>query len=73
MGVCRVVIQAGYRGPSSPHTSHTAHRHRLSSELSAPCWGCSLGSQVLGHGVCVCVHMHACAMVCVGDVVYVCE
>ena len=29
MGVCRVVIQAGYRGPSSPHTSHTTHRHRL--------------------------------------------
>ena len=53
MGVCRMVIQAGYRGPRSPHTSRTAYRHRLSSELSAPCWGCSLGSQVLGQGVCV--------------------
>lgn len=55
VGVCRMVIQAGYRGPRSPHTSRTAYRHRLSSELSAPCWGCSLGSQVLGQGVCVCV------------------
>ena len=61
MGVCRVVIQAGYRGPSSPHASRTAHRHRLSSALSTPCWGCSLGSQVLGQCVCVCVcvHVHA--------------
>ena len=58
MGVCRVVIQAGYRGPSSPHASRTAHRHRLSSALSTPCWGCSLGSQVLGQCVCVlCGHV----------------